>query len=190
MEQINTSFIQNYFKNKNKLTIYKNIFYIKLLGYFEDMSFVQYLNFNGQISKFEWYFLVLLVLFISKCSDQFVDKFINEYYNIFPLKQRLENIRRFNFSALNANISKVIKSIDKLSFYEQKEFVKRYLNKNGSPTQLIICRLVSSEEMIKYMCEKECFNCAINLYNSKYISNDMFLPNTNFVIFYHKIMFV
>ena len=110
MEQINTSFIQKYYKDKkDKLIVFKNIFYIKLLGYFEDIDFLQRIETNNKINKFEWYFLVLMVLGISKCSDQFVNKFINEYYNTFPLKQRLRIIKSFNYELLGANIPQVIK---------------------------------------------------------------------------------
>lgn len=182
MEQINTSIIKDYFSHKKidtKLIIYKNTFYIKLLGYFEDMDFFQYLKFTKQVTKFEWYFIVLIILSISKCSDQFVNKFINEYYNTFPLKQRLRIIKSFNYELLGANIPQVIKLFNKLSFYEKEKFISIWLKKNYSPTQLIVCRLVTPDQMIKYMNEKYCLCCAINLYNSKYIDINTLLEIAN-----------
>ncbi len=181
MEQINTSYILSYFKHKplsNKLVIFKNIFYIKLLAYFEDMDFLQYLQYLD-CDSLQWNFFLLITLFVSKCSDQFVNKFINEQYSTFPLKQRLGMIGRLNFVALGANTQNVIKSIKKLSFYEQKEFIKNYLNNDKSPTQLIVCRLVTPEEMIKYMFDSNSLFCAINLYVSKYIDIATFLQIAN-----------
>jgi len=183
MEQIDTSFIQKYYKyrikNKNKLTIYKNIFYIKLLGYFEDIDFLQWINIDKQANKFEWYFLVLIVLGISKCSDQFINKFINEYYITFPLKQRLVLIANFNYSLLGVNIYRIIKLISKLSFYEQKHFIKIRLDRDFTPTQLIIYKLTTIDEIVKYMNEKDSLSCALNLYNSKYIDKNIFLKIAN-----------
>ena len=76
-------------------------------------------------------------------TDDVVNKFIDEHYNTFPLKQRLEKIKKFDFSVLGPNIQQLIRSINKLSFYEQKEFVKQHLDQNNSATQLIISRLVT-----------------------------------------------
>jgi hypothetical protein len=180
MEQINTSFIQKYYKDKkDKLIVFKNIFYIKLLGYFEDIDFLQRIETNNKINKFEWYFLVLMVLGISKCSDQFINKFINEYYIIYPLKQRLLMLSNFDFYLLSSNFPRIIKLIKKLSFYEQEKFIKIQLKNNLSPTQLIICKLITREQIIKYINEKQSLSCAINLYNSKYIDKNMVLEIAN-----------
>ncbi len=176
MEQINTSIILKYYNNN--ITVSKNIFYIKLLGYFEDNDFIQYINFKKE-SKLKWYFLILIVLFISKCSDNFINKFINEYYLLFPLDERIQVLNSLDYYLMRAYSSSVIKLIKKLSFYEQKQFIKKWLKKECSPTDLIINKLVSLNDIIEYINKNESLVCAINLYKSKYIDKKIVVQLIN-----------
>lgn len=167
MDTISFSYIYNVWALKyNKKNFTKNIFYIKLLVYFKDLHFIQYID----LSTYDilWVKSIIYCLIECKCPDTLIDTFIENYYFKFNLNKRLnqisDNIENINF-------------VKRLSFYEKKKYADIYIRFGDSPTVLLVNKISCVNHLVNLSVKYNRWDCLINMYLSKYIGQDLLLAH-------------
>jgi len=160
--------IKNIRKLKQKHIFIKNIFYIKLLVYFEDLEFIKYMNLKSNC--FLWTVYILDCLIKSKCSNKFIDLYIEFYYIKHNLSKRLKHIIKLTRWNDIIDKSKIVK---KFSFYEKEKYAELSIRSGISPTILLINKISSVDHLLDLSIKYNRWDCLIDMYLSKYISKDI-----------------
>jgi len=181
METINFTNIKNIRKLKKTPIIFvKNIFYIKLLVYFEDLEFIKYMNLK--FNSFLWTVYILNCLIESKCSNKFLDQYIECYYTKHNLSQRLTQIIKLSWN----NSVKNTKIIKRLSFYEKDKYADLSIKSGISPTVLLINKISSIDHLLYLSIKYNRWDCLIDMYLSKYINKDILVTHLPKCVRYFK----
>ena len=173
MDLINISNIKRLYVLKEDPKIFiKNIFYIKLLVYFEDIKFIEYMDIKSNC--FLWIFNILYCLIQSKCSKKFIDKYVELYYINQNLQQRLKQINKI-FTTSN-NI-KFIQLVKRLSFYEKDKYTRLSIEFGLSPINLLINKISNIDRILDLTLKYNRWDCLIDMYLSKYININILIKH-------------